>query len=297
MDIRSLRYFVAVAEELHFGRAAKRLHISQPPLSRQIQKLELTLGGKLLRRTKRRVEVTPTGKIFYSDAINILSAFEKAANNVRCAESGGIGSLNIGFFIGATYRVLPEVLRQFRNRAPKVELSLKEMTIAEVPKALASGMIDVGFLRPPVSDPLLSTSILLREPFVLAIPSRSRLASRRSVKLADLSQESFVMFPPGQSVLYDQIMAACLQAKFVPNVVQEARHPETLIGLVRSGAGIALVPSSVQLRGGGGVTFARVTGPLPETQIAIAWRDNNNSPILQSFLESARSPINKKNHL
>ena len=288
MDLRSLRYFVAVAEELHFSRAAERLHISQPPLSRQIQKLEQVLGSKLLKRTQRRVELTPAGALFYRHAVAILAAVQEAAGEVRRSERGEVGRLVVGFFIGTTYRLLPEILRMFRSQAPNVELVLQEMTIAEVPDALAAGTIDVGFLRPPVSDPILDAQVLLREPFVLAVPAGSRFARQREVELVGLSQEPFVMFPPGQSVLYSQIMGACHKAGFVPKVVQEARHPETLVGLVRSGAGVTLVPSSVRLRGGSGVVFRPVAGPLPQTEIAVAWRRSDDSPLLKAFLNAAR---------
>ena len=291
MDLRSLRYFVAVAEELHFSRAAERLHVSQPPLSRQIQKLEQELGSKLFKRTQRHVELTPTGALFYQHAVAILGAVQEATGEVRRSARGEIGRIVVGFFIGTTYRLLPEILRMLRSQVPNVELVLREMTIAAVSDALVAGTIDVGFLRPPVSDPLLDSQVLLREPFVLAVPVGNRFARERQVELADLSQERFVMFPPGQSVLYSQIMGACHKAGFVPKVVQEARHPETLIGLVRSGAGVTLVPSSVRLRGGRGVVFRPVAGPLPQTEIAVAWRRSDNSPLLKAFLNAARSSM------
>lgn len=287
MDLRTLRYYVAVAEELHFTRAAARLHISQPPLTRHIQNLECTLGSRLLKRTQRRVELTPAGSLFYQHAVKILEAVEHAAGDVRRSERGEVGRLVIGFFIGATYRLLPEILRRFRTQAPKAELMLKEMMIGEVPRALGGGAIDVGFLRPPLADPLLEARVLLRETFVLATAEGSRYARQRRVALADLSQEPFVMFQPGVSVLYNQIMGGCHKAGFVPRIVQQARHPETLIGLVRSGAGVTLVPASVRLRGGRGVVFKPIIGSLPPTEIAIAWRRNDDSPLLKAFLKSA----------
>lgn len=287
MDLRSLRYFVAVAEELHFTRAAIRLHISQPPLTRHIQRLELTLGSKLLKRTRRHVELTPSGALFYRHAVSILDAIDQAMGDVRRAERGELGRLAIGFFIGATYRLLPEILRAFRSKAPKVEVALREMPIAEVSEALSAGLIDVGFLRPPVSDPLLEARVLLREPFLLAVSEHSRFARQKQVSLTELAHEPFLMFQPGVSVLYNQIMEACRRAGFSPKIVQHARHPETLVGLVRSGAGITLVPSSVQLRGGSGVVFKSLIGKLPQTEIAIAWRRNNDSPLLTAFLKAA----------
>lgn len=294
MNIRSLQYFVAVAEELHFTRAAARLHVSQPPLTRHIQKLECLLGSALFKRTRRHVELTPSGAIFYRHAVSILDAIQQAVGDVRRSERGEVGRIVIGFFIGATYRLLPEILRAFRTQAPKVELVLKEMMIAQVPEALAAGEIDVGFLRPPVSNLLLEARVLLREPLVLAVSQNSRFVQQKQVPLAALSQEPFVMFQPGVSVLYNQIMQACHHAGFVPKIVQQARHPETLVGLVRSGAGVTLVPSSVQLRAGSGVVFKSLAGKLLQTEIAIAWRRGNDSPLLTAFLKVANASIGHK---
>lgn len=288
MDLRSLRYFLAVADELHFGRAARQLHISQPPLSRQVSNLERELGVTLLYRTKRRVELTPAGKLFAQDVRPVLRSIEEATENVKRAGKGEIGRLAIGFFIGATYTVLPEVMRRFRAQNPAVRIDLREMAVTEVADALSSGAIDVGFLRPPSPDPALVTHVLLREPFVAAVPEESEYAKAEELDLKQLADAPFIMFAPGPSVLYGQIMAACHKAGFHPKIVQEARHPETLIGLVRSGAGIALVASSVQMRGGVGVRFMKITGPLPKAEIAVAWRRKNVSPLLKSFLDHAR---------
>lgn len=289
MNLRSLRYFVAVAEELHFTKAAARLHISQPPLSRHIQNLERALNSKLLKRTRRRVELTASGALLYRHAISIIEALQQAVDDVRRSERGETGRIVIGFFIGATYRLLPDILRVFRTQVPNAELALRELTIAQVPEALAAGTVDVGFLRPPVSNPLLQTRLLLREPFMLAVAAHSRFSRMRQVSLAELSQEPFVMFQPGVSVLYNQIMGACLKVGFTPKIVQEARHPETLIGLVRSGAGVTLVPASVRLRGSSGIAFKPITGPLPQTEIAVAWRRSNDSPLLKEFLSAAKT--------
>ncbi len=291
MELKTLRYFSVLAEELHFGHAAKRLHISQPPLSRQIMNLERELGVTLLYRSKRHVQLTPAGELFLHEVTSILSAVNEAANAARRAGRGEIGRLVIGFFLGATYTLLPQILRRYRAQSPGVKLVLQDMGLPQVLEALVSGEIDVGFLRPPVADPAISTEVLLREPFVAAIPENSKFSKSRQLRLRDLAEEPFIMFSPGRSVLYSQIMNACHEAGFHPRVVQEARRPETLIGLVRSGAGIALVASSVQMRGGAGITFKKITGPLPMTEIAIAWRLKNPSPLLESFLETARQAM------
>lgn len=289
MEIKTIRYFIAVAEELHFGRAARRLHLSQPPLSRQIGNLERELGCQLFTRTRRSVALTAAGDTFLSKTRPLLAGLDDAANAARRAARGEIGRLSIGFFIGATYRLLPDALRVFRIQAPEAEVVFHEMRVTQVPAAIESGLIDVGFLRPPVSEPLIDTEVLLQEPFVAALPNGHPLAQRRSLKLIDLAAERFVMFTPGPSVLYSQILSACNQAGFTPRVAYEAQHPETLLGLVRSGAGIALVASSIERRGDPAVTFKRVTGPLPMAEIAVAWRRNNPSPLVQTFLHAARS--------
>lgn len=291
MELKTLRYFAVVAEELHFGRAAKRLHISQPPLSRQIMNLEGELGVTLLYRSKRHVQLTPAGELFLHEVIPILSAVNEAGNAARRAGRGEIGRLVIGFFLGATYTLLPRVLRRFRAQSPNVKLVLQDMELPQVLETLVNGEIDVGFLRPPAMDSTISTEVLLREPFVAAIPENSKFSKSRQLRLCDLAEEPFILFSPTRSVLYSQIINACHQAGFHPRVVQEARRPETLIGLVGSGAGIALVASSVQMRGGTGVTFKKITGPLPMTEIAIAWRHKNPSPLLESFLETARQAM------
>jgi len=161
------------------------------------------------------------------------------------------------------------------------------LRVTEVEQALAKGNIDVGFLRPPVTDSYIRAEVVHREPLVAAIPAGSKLSKKRQLKLIDLAQEPFVMFAPGPSVLHSQIMTACDKAGFRPHVVQQARHSETLIGLVRSGAGVALVSASVQMRGGTGVEFKKILDPLPMAEIAVAWRRNDSSPLLQAFLDTA----------
>jgi DNA-binding transcriptional LysR family regulator len=289
LELKTLRYFVAVAEDLHFGRAAKRLHISQPPLSRQIQKLEQELGSVLFRRTKRRVELTSAGETLLRRTIPILGALNDAVSDVKRAERGEIGRLSVGFYIGATDMLLPAILRRFKARVPNVELILQDMLMSEVAQALEERRIDVGFLRPPVSNPSISVQILLREPFVVAVPSDSPLARRNQIELAELVAEPFIMSASGRSTLHAQIMSACHSAGFDPRVVQEARHTHTIVGLVRSGAGVALVPSSVQMRGGMGVEFRKVNGPLPKAEVAMAWRRNDTSALLRAFRETARA--------
>jgi DNA-binding transcriptional LysR family regulator len=293
MELKTLRYFVAVAEELHFGRAAERLHLSQPPLSRQIQKLEEEIGAVLFRRTQRRVELTPAGATLLREVVPALEALSEALNAAKRTDRGEAGRLSVGFYVAATDTLLPPILRAFRTRVPNVELVLKEMVVSEVEQALVQRVIDIGFLRPPVSNPSISTLVLLREPFVAALPSDSPLARKKQIRLTDLASEPFIVSASGRSTLHAQIMSACHAAGFEPRVIQEAQHTDTIVGLVRSGAGVALVPSSLQARGGAGVAFRKVSGPLPKTEIAIAWRWDDTSPLVRAFRETARTAVSR----
>jgi DNA-binding transcriptional LysR family regulator len=290
MELRTLRYFATLAEELHFGRAAKRLHISQPPLSRQITNLEQELGVTLFDRTQRRVRLTPAGSHFLHRVTGILADVTDAASSVRSVGRGEVGRLVVGFFLGASYNLLPLVLARFRARSPNVKLVLQDMSLPEVSDALRNNEIDVGFLRPPANDPSIVSEVLLREPIVAALPESSRFCRARRLRLTDLADEPFVMFNPVQSILYSQIMNACHQAGFQPRVVEEARRPETILGLVGTGAGVALVAASVQMRGATGVVFKKISG-LPLAETAIAWRRHKETPLLKSFLQTARQVV------
>src|SRR3954453_15892050 len=196
MELRHLRYFVAVAEELHFGRAARRLQLAQPPLSRQIQGLEQELGVRLLERTKRHVELTPAGKVFLEHARKLLTEADHAVAAARRAARGEIGRLAIGFVGAATYSALPELLRVFHTRFPDVELVLYEMTSAHQHDALREGRIEVGFVRPAIPDDTLARRVARGEPLVAALPAGHRLARRdEPIPLSDLAGEPFILFP------------------------------------------------------------------------------------------------------
>lgn len=296
MELRTLRYFVAVAQELHFGRAARRLHISQPPLSRHIKKLEADLGSVLLRRTQRRVELTRSGELLLEHATLILHQVDEAIATVHRTERGEAGRLEIGYFRGAIYALLPSILKRFRIQAPRVEIGLRELDMEDVYRAVADGAVDVGLLRPPLADASLNTAVLSREHLVAVIASANSLSKKPRLKLSDLAHQPFVMFGPSPSVLGDQIMNACYQAGFQPRVVQQARHPEALIGLVRSDAGVALVAESAALGPGTGVKFRALDGPLPMAEIIMAWRRNNSDPLLRTFLNTARSMVTKNSY-
>ncbi len=248
MELRHLRYFVTLAEELHFGRAAERLFIAQPPLSQQIQQLERELGVALFQRTSRRVQITPAGEAFLPEARLVLAGLETAAQAARRAARGDTGWLGIGFAASATYDLLPAVLHDFREAFPDVDLSLAELNAAEQLAALRERVIHVGLARPPVEDAEVVVNAVLREPFLVALPESHPRAGETELPLADLAKEAFVSFPERPTPSYaETVRRACEEAGFTPQVAQEVREMQTAISLVAAGLGIALLPASVAL--------------------------------------------------
>jgi DNA-binding transcriptional LysR family regulator len=287
MELRHLRYFVAVAEELHFGRAARRLHMSQPPLSQQVKRLEEELGVQLLHRTKRRVELTEAGEAFLGEASLALSQVEAAAEAARRAGRGETGTLSVGFVGSAAYEVLPEVLKAFRGRYPDVEIRLEELTTAQQVRALGEGRIEVGFVRPPVGEESLAVETVLREPLVAVLPGDHSLSEQEGVSLGALAEEPFVMTPRrlGPS-FYDRIVGACREAGFSPRVVQEAIQMQTIIGMVAAGIGVALVPASESNLTRKGVVYKPIQDEGLEVELAMVWAPEGSSPTLRAFLST-----------
>ena len=289
MELRHLRYFVAVAEELHFGRAAQKLGIAQPPLSQQIRRLELEIGVQLLQRTKRRVQLTEAGRAFLEEARKTLSQVDRAINAAQRAGRGEIGRLTIGFLGAATYGLLPSILIAFRNRYPDVEVELHELKTSELIVALREGRIQVGFVRLPVQDELLAVQPILREELLVALSERHPLASRAHLSFRDLANEAFLL-PPRQLApsFHEQILSLCHQAGFTPKLGAEAIQLQTIINLVAAGMGITLVPESVQNLAGRGVVFKKLPEPAPTMEVAVAWRRDAHSEILSAFLNVVR---------
>jgi DNA-binding transcriptional LysR family regulator len=291
MELRHLRYFVTVAEELHFGRAARRLHLSQPPLSMQIKALESEVGAMLLARSRRKVELTPAGVVFLREAREILARVEQAGAAARRADRGEIGELSIAFITIADYNVLPVVLSEFRARHPGVRLNLREATTDAQLRDLAAQRIDVGFMLAPVQDSTLASEPLLREPLIAALAERHPLARKRgALALASLAEWPFILFPrhmaPG---LYDDIVSFCRQTGFSPRVEQEAVQMQTIVSLVSAGLGVALIPASMRNLGRAGVVYRLLREKSPLTELVVAWRQGETSPALVRFLESTRA--------
>ena len=291
-EIWQLQYFIAVAETLHFGRAAERLHISQPPLSRAIRSLEAALGAELFARTKRRVELTPAGAHLLEEARRTLTQLESAALQVQAVAAGKQGRLRIGFVSLADYGVLPGLLKGFKAARPGVSLALREMLSPEQATALAAGELDFGLLLPPVAGEL-EHLVVQSEKFVAALPSR-HAAARRGGRIAmrDLAAEPFVMVPreiaPG---LYDIVAGLAARAGFAPRVAQEAIQMQTVVSLVSSGLGVAIVPASIANLGRRGVVYREITDAHPRLDLWLAWRRGELGATARDFLAQARRMV------
>jgi DNA-binding transcriptional LysR family regulator len=298
MELRHLRYFVTLAEELHFGRAARRLHLSQPPLSMQIKALEQELGTTLLLRTQRRVELTAAGAAFLKEARDILARVATAAEAARRAARGETGELEVGFVSIADYNILPPALREFRQRSPGIRLTLREATTDVQLRELVEERMDVGFLLTPIAEERLQVLPLLRERLVAALPERHpATAGSGPVSLKRLAESPFILFPRHMAPrLHDTITGFCSAAGFAPRVEQEAVQMQTIVSLVSAGLGIALIPESLRHLGRTGVVYRRLRERSPLTEIALAWRARDARPALQRFVDAVRAaaPVGRR---
>ncbi len=305
MELRHLRYFVAVADELHFGRAALRLRIAQPPLSRQIRDLERELGAELFSRVKGRVALTHAGAAFLGEARRTLAQAERAGEVARRAARGEVGRLTVGFVEAATYSgVLADVLGVFRARRPDVGLELSELSSRQQAEALREGRIDVGVLHTVPLDAAewLGVERVLDDPAVVALPREHRLARRARVPLAELAGEPLLMLrrPSGRG-LHDRMVAACEAAGFAPSVVQEAGQLQTLVGLVGAGVGATFVPRSFETLRRPGVLYRPLAGVEVDMGTWAVWRTADGratdargadrSPVVAAFLEALREAV------
>jgi DNA-binding transcriptional LysR family regulator len=289
VELRQLRYFVAVAEELHFRRAAARLHISQPPLSQQIARLEEELGCQLLTRTRRRVELTAAGEAFLRDARAMLAELDVAVATARRIDTGQAGLLRVNFVGSALLSIVPGIVQRFRRGRPEVEISLRERSTVEQLRALSAGVIDVGLVRPPVDvEEGLSSQVVLRERTVAAIPVGHALAGLRRVPLGRLATEPLVMFPREQAPGFHDLLTGRLAATGTsPQVVQYAPEMLTIIGLVAAGIGVSPVPASVARLALDGVTYRPLSG-APDTELVAVVRASEQSPLVRAFVVDAR---------
>ena len=291
MELRHLRYFLAVAEELNFTRAAERLGISQPPLTQQVKALEAELGVALLDRSAYRIELTAAGRIFAAEAARILGEARSAAQAARRAAIGATGQVRVGFTESASFNSLvTSTLRSFRSEYPAVEISLEEHPSTELIEALREGRLDAAFVRPPLpAQRGLTLDLVEREPLVAAVPTGHPLASRRQVELGALAGETFILYPravrPG---LADTVIAACEAAGFTPKVGQYAPQLSSTINLVAASLGISIVPDSMRCLQAGAVMYLPLSGEPLHALLGIAYRTDEGSSVVHNFMETAR---------
>ncbi len=290
MDLRQLKYFVTVAEERSFSKAALRLHVSQPPLSTQLKALEDELGVRLLDRTNRGVSLTAAGQVFYDEMRAVLARLERGKELARNAGRGDVGCLSIGFVSIADYGVLPPALKAFRSRYPGVEVQLHELTTDAQIREIRAARLDLGIGLGPVDTAELSFEPLTRETLVLAAPAEHPLiGSDEAVDLKALASDSFILPPrdlaPG---LFDLVIGQCRAAGFAPRITQQARQMQTVISLVACGMGVALVPSSVQNLKRPGVQYRSLLGPAAAVEIGILRARDDDGPLAANFVATLR---------
>lgn len=292
MELRHVRYFVAVAEELSFGGAARRVHVAQPALSKQVGSLERELGVKLFDRTKRRIELTDAGRAFLERSYRILEQVGEAASEAARAGRGEVGSLRVGFTGMTLYSVVPGVVKEFGERFPEVEVTLREMCTRTLTEGISGKQVDVGFLHPPVADDDIALEAMLAEPLVAVLPEDHPLSGRPEVSLSELADDPFVLFPRDEGPEnYDRIIGLCRASGFGPRIVNETSLPQTVIGLVAADIGVSLVWSSMRNLRRPGVVYIPLSGPTLLMQTALAWRRGDPSAILSAFLDVARDSI------
>ncbi|MBG5221118.1 LysR family transcriptional regulator [Pseudomonas aeruginosa] len=289
MELRHLRYFIAVAEELHFGRAAERLGISQPPLSQQIQALEEEIGARLFERTNRRVELTDAGRLFLDESRQVLAQVDKAVLLARRAHLGELGELKIGFTSSAPFTsTIPSSIHAFRKAYPDVHLDLQEMSSRQVLKALLEESLQVGVIRPLALPDAVHWVELFREPLVAVLRADHPLAagSEDGLAIAALAEEPFVFFPRSYGTgLYDQVIALTRQAGFSPRIAQEASEAMTIIGLVSAGLGVSILPASFRRTRVDGVVYRTLSDPEATSAVWLVRRQNEGSPLALSFID------------
>jgi len=295
MELRHLRYFVAVAEELHFTRAAERLNMAQPPLSQQIRQLESELGVQLFQRTKRQVQLTAAGKNFLKNVYKILIDLDKTCDSAQRAQKGEIGNIVVGFTGTATYDILPKLLQPYRSEFPFVDISVLQLSTTDQIQSLLNGEINIGILCAPIKNSQLNFEVIHQEPFIIAMPRNHPLASKSGpIEVQEFSKELFIMIPRNSGqIYYDTIINICHNAGFSPNITQEVHELHTSISLVAAGMGVALVPDSIQNLRVRGITYRQLKNSVSTLKTALAWRNDETSPLVHTFIALAKKSIQK----
>ncbi|MCS3747267.1 DNA-binding transcriptional LysR family regulator [Xanthomonas arboricola] len=286
-DLQQLRCFVAVADELHFRRAAERLNMTQPPLSRQIQLLEHSVGTALLERNSRHVRLTQAGRSLLAEARAILRMAENAGLRARRIGTGDAGSVSVGFTAGASYRFLPEAIARWRRQAPDVDLQLKEMVSLAQLDALDAGRLDIGLLRPPIQRQGLHSRCVAREPLIAALPEDSPLAHRDSLRLQDFHGQPLVNYAPDEARYFYDLLAQLFGARGIaPRSVQYVSQIHSVLALVRGGMGMALVPEGASGLRYAGIVYLPLRDEAPATpvELHLVWKQDNDNPALRRLI-------------
>lgn len=290
IELRHLRYFVAVAEELHFGRAALRLHLAQPPLSQQIRKLEEFVGYPLFTRTSRAVRLTTAGEVFLARARRTLQSVQEDLEEARSIGRGELGSLRVGLIGSCMLTAVPDLLQEYRRLYPGVSLQLHESFTSGVVHGLLKGTLDAGFLRDGGLSDGVTVKRVFSEPVVAVLPVSHPLANRKAIRAVELREEPFVLFPmEASSRAYQKWMSVCESTGFRPNVVQEAPHWLTILRLVGAGMGVTIAPSCVQQIASSNVVCRPLKGTTVRSDIELAWRADDDRPIVKAFVASVVS--------
>lgn len=291
MELRQLRYFMAVADTLSFRQAASRLQMTQPPLSQQIRLLEHELGVALFDRSTHHVRLTDVGHVFHEQVRSVLDRLDVAVQSVHDEALGRTGTIQVGFVGSATYDVLPRVMRHTRAALPGLNVHLQQLTSGEQITALLESRLDVGFLRPPVDNHSICVHSIMENPYVAAIPTQHPLAEKQTVEVTDLRTVAFVLLSRTTwPAFFDGIIAICQNhGQFSPHIVQEAPEFQPILGLVAAGLGISIVPADAQNWNSQHVVYRPLGGPWPLAAMILAWHHTNTRPAVLQFLNLARS--------
>jgi DNA-binding transcriptional LysR family regulator len=288
MNLRSLRCFLAVAEELHFGRAAKRLNISQPPLTQHIKALEVELGARLFHRTKRSVRITEAGAALLDEARRLISQADGLRHIVQRADNGSSGYLRAGFITSSVFTETRKLYTKMSRGVPGVTVMWQEMNSYEQIDALHQGKIDIAFLHTPAHHPGLTARVIVRDPMVMAVSDTHCLAGRHRVSLSEFAGADFVLPLRHMSpIFYDSIIAACRNAGISPAIPpHQPRNLLTILSLVSVGAGVSVIPSTLAAAGFPGVSFMRIRGQNLIAEVSALWKPDNASPVLARALSA-----------
>ena len=298
MELRQIRSFLSIAETLHFGRTAELIHLSQPALSLQIRALEEEVGARLFERNRRKTVLTAAGSAFRDDAARALSQLDQAVRKARLAANGLLGVLRVGFISTVGVEIVPNIIRQFRELNPEVELSLRAIPTADQVRMLEAGSLDIGFFRLPIGDhSALDVVTVHRERFVLVVPASHKLAKRKGVRLSEASNQDFVMYErdyaPG---FHDLIFGMLRDARIVPKVSQTAAELSMLISLVDARLGVAILPSSAVKHSVASVVACNILGEIPMSEIGMAVRKGTRAPVVDNFRSFALKNLGRSRY-